>query len=149
MITPVAIMAGGIMKLIKPFTHASTLPKLVISLCFCMLASFSYSQEWAGLYHGKVSGKDSQLTLNRAGSDVIGILDSEGFRYKLEGSLQHGRLIGFCRDIKTGKVGQLSASTTTDVIIISVVLPGYHRPARLVFKRAEGVDPIFSEVAAL
>lgn len=123
--------------------------KASIALCLYLCASVSFAQEWAGLYHGKVSGQDSQLTLNRAGSDVIGILDSEGFRYKLEGSLQQGKLVGFCRDIKTGKVGQLSASTTTNLIIISVTLPGFHRPARLIFKRAEGVDPIFSEVASL
>lgn len=111
------------------------------------IATHVNAAEWAGLYHGKVSGQPSQLTLNRTGSDVIGILDTEGYRYKVEGNLQDGKLLGFCRDIKTGKTGQLSAVSTDQLIIIKVVLPGFYRPARLVFERASDSKHIFTQVA--
>jgi hypothetical protein len=103
--------------------------------------------EWAGLYHGKVSGQPSQLTLNRAGTDIIGVLDAKGHRYKVEGNLQQGKLIGFCRDTKTGKTGQLSAVTIKGAVIIKVVLPGFHRPARLVFEKTEKASSIFTQLA--
>jgi hypothetical protein len=109
--------------------------------------SVVHAEEWAGLYHGKVSGQPSQLTLNRAGVDVIGVLDTEGYRYKVEGNVQNGKLIGFCRDIKTGKTGQLSAVTLDKSIIIRVVLPGFYRPVRLVFERAENSQRVFTQIA--
>ena len=114
-----------------------------------------WRQEWAGLYVGQVSGAASQLTLNRTGNDIIGILDTQGYRYKVEGNLQQGKLVGFCQDITNGKVGLLSAtllrnaSASPENIIIHVVLPGSHRSTRLVFERAETVDSFFSEIAGL
>lgn len=119
-----------------------------MSVSLLSISVSAQATEWAGLYLGKVSGQPSQLTLNRAGTDIIGVLDTEGYRYKLEGNLQKGKLIGFCRDIKTGKTGQLSAVSTKDAIILKVILPGYHRPARLVFERAEETNNIFSQIAS-
>ncbi|GLQ31785.1 hypothetical protein [Litoribrevibacter albus] len=118
-----------------------------MSVSLSGLSMLAHAEEWAGLYLGKVSGQPSQLTLNRAGVDVIGVLDTEGYRYKVEGNLQDGKLIGFCRDIKTGKTGQLSAVSTDRAIIIRVILPGFHRPARLVFERAENSHRIFTKIA--
>ncbi|GAA3919822.1 hypothetical protein [Litoribacillus peritrichatus] len=121
----------------------------ILLLLLTSISVVGHAREWAGLYHGKISGQPSQLTLNRAGNDIIGVLDTEGYRYKLEGNIQQGKLIGFCRDIKSGETGQLSASVTKDVIIIRVVLPGYHRPARLVFERADDTSSIFTKMASL
>ncbi|MFC3151684.1 hypothetical protein ACFOEK_11660 [Litoribrevibacter euphylliae] len=118
-----------------------------LSVSLLSVVTHVHAAEWAGLYHGKVSGQPSQLTLNRAGVDVIGVLDTEGYRYKVEGNLQDGKLIGFCRDIKTGETGQLSAVSTDKLIIIKVILPGFYRPARLVFERATDSKHVFTQVA--
>ena len=119
-----------------------------LSLFTLGLSIGSQASEWAGLYHGKVSGQPSQLTLNRAGNDIIGVLDTEGYRYKLEGNLQKGKLVGFCRDTRTGETGQLSATVAKDLIILRVILPGHHRPARLIFQRADDTSSVFTLMAS-
>lgn len=132
----------------KPLSMLRRVLLAIVVLLTCSGYSLiTHAQEWAGLYHGKVSGKPSQLTLNRAGSDVIGVLDSNGYRYKVQGNLQNGKLIGFCRDSKTGKIGQLSAVSTDRSIILKVILPGFHRPARLIFERAENSHRVFTQLA--